>query len=640
MKIKSIALIFFLFSTAQALAQASDDAIARELWSHPTWQKLLHYKKGLFGVKSEVSDPGFFLDPKGSYDAKAELLTNVHALFDNQSFFEIEGKKVPIRCRFPARYKWLKKELGLLDRDNGLADCVQYQKMYKTFFPQEIWLVFSSYYVDDPSTTFGHTFLRFAHTRDAKHVDDMSNELLDLGVSYAANSTTDNIILYPIFGMTGVFPGVFSTLPYFYKVREYSIQARDLWSYHLNLTKDQREILLDHLLELTGSYFDYYFFTQNCSYHLLTLIDLVRDDLRLVDALPGLWAIPSDTVKIITEVPGLVKEIRYRPSLFSIYHERTKTLSSSEAEAVKAIAKQEDFTLANAIQPISRQAYVLDTALDYVEYRSPSHGEHADEKAEKLKLKLLQMRASLPYTSDEVKVVADFNDSPDKGHDSARVMLAPAYYPEAGGSIRLGQRFAHHDMLDKPAGYPKNATIEFLNIEGEYFGRSNTLLLNTLSMLHVKTMPYSVLLEKRLSWEFETGFRALRPEVCRSCLSGFFDFGLGRTLWSPQQSFAAQAMFKCGFDVNQEPGRLNLAAALKPQLESYWFANDKWRSALTLEYQGMGTGTGTDRTHALGVHAKSRYAYAYNRSIEVFVHRYFINKRELDNYGLGFFFHY
>lgn len=87
-------------------------------------------------------------------------------------------------------------------------------------------------------------------------------------------------------GFLGVFEGHFSKLPYYYKVREYAdFESRDLWTYELNLTQDQVDEMVEHLWDLGHTYFDYYFLGENCSYHLMSLLDVVLPDSTLLKAL-------------------------------------------------------------------------------------------------------------------------------------------------------------------------------------------------------------------------------------------------------------------------------------------------------------------------------------------------------------------
>ena len=96
-------------------------------------------------------------------------------------------------------------------------------------------------------------------------------------------------------------------MPYYLKVREYTdLENRDIWEYELNLSPEEIDRLLMHAWELGPIHFDYYFFDENCAYHLLGLLEAARPDLELTKGFRW-WAIPSDTVREVVKQKGLVK---------------------------------------------------------------------------------------------------------------------------------------------------------------------------------------------------------------------------------------------------------------------------------------------------------------------------------------------
>ena len=60
--------------------------------------------------------------------------------------------------------------------------------------------------------------------------------------------------------MLGGFRGVFSLLPFYYKVREYSdFESRDLWEYEFKFSEEESQFFVKHLWELGDTWFDYYY---------------------------------------------------------------------------------------------------------------------------------------------------------------------------------------------------------------------------------------------------------------------------------------------------------------------------------------------------------------------------------------------
>ena len=255
---------------------------------------------------AKVKRPDFFLAKNGSFDPYAELTATINAFVSPNKKVLRKGLMIHPICKYPARYAWLRTKVDLPRFE---VQCEDYERFYRLIYPEKVWYVFSSYYLNNPSSSFGHSLLRFQ--RKARP-GEKHNTLLDHGVNFAATPDTENPVLYALKGLSGGFAGNFSVLPYFYKVREYSdFESRDLWSYQLNLSKHEIERLVQHLWELGGTHFDYYFFSENCSYQLLALLEVAKPDLDILKRLPA-WIIPSETVQVIKKVPGLVLDELFR----------------------------------------------------------------------------------------------------------------------------------------------------------------------------------------------------------------------------------------------------------------------------------------------------------------------------------------
>ena len=204
-------------------------------------------------------------------------------------------------------------------------------------------LVFSSYYLNTPASAFGHTFLRFIKHPEGKN--RRKYELLDYAANYAANVTTENSLMYAYQGLTGGFKGKFSFLPYFYKIREYNdFESRDLWSYKLNITEKQRSYVAAHLWEMKQTTFDYYYFTENCSYHMLTLLDVANPEWKLAERNPY-FVVPVDTLRTTQQTPNMVKKITFRPSKRRAAITRVKRLNQAEDELFSRIIEGPDVPL-------------------------------------------------------------------------------------------------------------------------------------------------------------------------------------------------------------------------------------------------------------------------------------------------------
>ena len=209
-------------------------ARARELSDHVQWRRLGRWRDGWLGTKSEVDGPAFFLSERGKRDPSAELDATLAAFFEPEP--SAPDAEHP-QCRFPARFAFLARELAIDLARLPPRPCPRFDEFWKRVRAQSVTLVFSSYYMDNPSSAFGHTFLRLDKGAEGEGEGDVAGapigpasgseaagryELLDHGVDYAARVDTSNSLLYVVKGLAGLFKGEFTARPYFYKVREYA----------------------------------------------------------------------------------------------------------------------------------------------------------------------------------------------------------------------------------------------------------------------------------------------------------------------------------------------------------------------------------------------------------------------------------
>src|SRR5262249_17343059 len=158
------------------------------------------------------------------------------------------------------------------------------------------------------------------------------------GIDYSADPDTTFAPIYAIKGIAGAFPGTYRKVPFYFKVREYNdFESRDLWEFKLGLTPDELQMLIDHLWELGSTFFDYFYLTQNCSYHILDLIEAAAPEHHLIDNIH--WpTIPADAVKALFRNPGLIGHIEYRPSSRTRFRSDVRGMSSEQADAIASLA--------------------------------------------------------------------------------------------------------------------------------------------------------------------------------------------------------------------------------------------------------------------------------------------------------------
>lgn len=519
----------------RALAQAKNENIhlTRE------WINLVHYKKFPWGWRSEADGMFFFVSPNGHKDPQAELEATLKGFFSAQlrHFGEEKFPAQSALCQYPARWLFLSKRLNIQVSDLPSQQCSEYLEFKTRMAAKSATLIFASYNIDNPSSAFGHTLLRLNR---AQHGESKRVSLLDIGVNYAANPWTTNPFFYGALGLSGFFPGMYAAMQYYYKVREYSdFDSRDLWEYNLNLSQEEIDVMVAHIWELGFTYFDYYFFTSNCSYHMVTLLDVAAPRLHLVDRLE-FWVIPADTIKVTWHTPELVRDVVYRPSLNKQYLARLEMLSTPQEKAAyqQLQATKDPQSLPLGMSDVAK-ARVLDTVIDRYDMDYFFELAQENSKARPAKDKLLVARSKLP-TTEELVLAAENDDRPHISHDSMRFSYSHLVNPQGNQGFEVTQRFALHDLADPVDGYPKTAKIEFFKftVNGSY--EENDIYVRNIDILSVQTIQPLTSMEKPLSWKGRLGFDRVLDERCLSgCLSGTVEGAVGYSfpIWAKRILF-------------------------------------------------------------------------------------------------------
>lgn len=435
--------VFMIIPGGKTLS-ASEGTTARA-----TWRQLLYYSPRVFSsANSLVDSPEFFLAPDGHVNSEHELEAFLIAL-------QKDDPKLPeqerISCRFPARTSWVRRNRPFLKIPD--IKCPEFENWLQISKPKAVSLIFSSYFINNPSSMMGHTFLRL------RRGSATSAPLLDKAVNFAAEPTTNTPILYTIMGLTGSFPGKFGLMPYYSKVQEYAnAESRDLWEYDLNFSEAETRNMMESLWELAPTRIDYYFFDENCSAILLFLIQTARPGLAMSQKL-GFWVHPSDTIRILMEEPGLVSEVVYRPSTRSRYLAQYEQLNASEKLVVHELIRTQDESITNyQTLPDERKAMVLDATLAFIEFDESLYGSKKPVRYDRIYEKALNARAPLkgePMTS----FPTPRDEAPHLGHKGQRWGLGIGRYEDANEGI-FEYRPGPHDLLSPAIGYPPELSIE------------------------------------------------------------------------------------------------------------------------------------------------------------------------------------
>ena len=408
------------------------------------------------------------------------------------------------QCRFIARYQWLKQELQFNPARLPRQPCKRFYQWRASLDPHEITLVFPSAYLNNPASMYGHTLLRI----DARDQDEHTR-LLAYSISYAAGTDETSGLIFAVRGLFGGYPGVFAITPYYLKVREYSdIENRDVWEYQLTLTPEEIDRLLMHVWELGPTHFDYYFFDENCAYHLLSLLEVARPGLQLTDRFRW-WAIPSDTVRAVTDQPGLLKRVVYRPASVSIMRQRLMQMPVDQSRLARDLGQQRIDANDNRLRelPALDQARVLELGYEYAVYETATGRNKAPNAiAHMRELLLARSRLEVPPQKPEVPVPSV---RPDEGHKTSRIGV--------GAGSRDGRRFGeihlrptYHDLLDHDAGYTRGAQIQFFDMRWRHYRGEDGLRLEEFKPLDIVSLSPRNDFFNPVSWKLNAGWARKR----------------------------------------------------------------------------------------------------------------------------------
>ncbi|MCU4360025.1 MULTISPECIES: DUF4105 domain-containing protein [Acinetobacter] len=493
---KSVVLVFA--SLAVNIAYSADiNPSIQKYWSIAeqqnldqdiTWQRLMYANKN---QKSEVTYSGYFLSENGKNNLKEELKADISALFmpaqDNQS----------IRCKFPARSQWLMQKVGIQESELPQVKCTEFENWIGQIKPHKATLIYATDFMGNPSSMFGHTLLRL----DPK--DQQQLNLVSYAVNYAATVAGNDNWSYAWKGLTGQYPGEYSLMPYYRKVKEYGdFESRDLWEYELNLSPEETRFLVSHIWEMQHVSFPYYFVSDNCAYRLLGLVDLVKPESNLQEKFTYA-SIPMETIKSMQQ-QGLTKAPVYRPALETQLLSQAHQHGASLAKVAHQIAMLPIQQSSQILKSFTEQdqAKILEMAYDdlYLQFI----GRKVEESIAQPQLRqLLALRSQIDLDKQRQEPKRPTKE-PTQGHN-ARNLSVKAGEVQGDKFIELGHRQAYHDLIDPQGGYRAGTQLLFLNGNAQW--RDDHLKLERLDLLEVNSYNPIQPFKTPLSWGFNLSWR-------------------------------------------------------------------------------------------------------------------------------------
>ncbi len=516
----SLSLLLALFGPLSLHAESPvDKAIAKaseqNLAASPQWKALLHYTTSWLGSESSlIKNPDFFLSEDGGLNPSAELEATLRAF----SLVKSENlREQHPQCTYAGRFLFLSKTLELTKLGFPVVPCPLYASWRGALNPSKATLIFSSAFLNNPASMFGHTFLR---------IDPPSrngvNPLLAYAANYSAAIGSDPGIIFAVKGVFGGYNGYFSVDPYYEKVKKYNdFENRDLWEYPLNLTPEELGLLIAHLWELQSIGSPYFYFDENCSYHLLSILDVARPSLKLLSQFRG-WVIPTDTLKGVLANPTLSSPPFFRASPVSKLRYFLTLLTKEEIEKGIKLAEGKGADEIPLESP--KEAHALELASHFLEYKRVQRKETRSDSAPRF-IDLLKKRSALtaPRLPEEPPMPAT---APESGHGSSTLYAGGGW--KGHSFVEFGIRPAYHSLIDAEDGYTKGAEIEILRTSVRLY-RDENLTLSSLNLLSITSLAPRNELLKPLSWSGEATVQRTKTHYDDDALVTSVNAALGIT---------------------------------------------------------------------------------------------------------------
>lgn len=452
------------FFSSSAIAFPLNDSEKIEMISQDRlWLRLLH----LYAPGTEVISGGFYLTRpevrahsllKKKIDSKKELFANL----------EMALSDVQFQCRFPARDEFLRQSFSE-HLFPPKKNCQVFEAWRARYEIDSISIVYPSNSLKSSLSVFSHTFLKLNSAKLPRYSS------LNLALGFAAElDPQDSFLKMASMGILGGYVGQFALTNYYTEINRYGeAESRDIFEYHLNFSKQEIEFMLKHVWELQEAEFNYYFLNGNCSYHLLTVLEIGRPQLELSSKF-NLVTIPITSLKVVIQEEGLLSGISWIPGRLTRKDQMLESLSlpareffvewSSRMNSSSIDNKSFFESLERASLQESDKATVLDLMGEALRGR---------QDLEKFRSEVLTLRSQLP-PEREFTAIELPKEQPHISH-GAQALSAGFIYnglsSEGGGTLRY--RPAFHDLLDPKMGFFKNTSFEIADIRLRYTGKES-----------------------------------------------------------------------------------------------------------------------------------------------------------------------
>ena len=502
-------LFFVLLFSLNVLASSSTEVEEKKITQlsiSEEWLNLLYYKSNGRKHKSLVVNPKFFFNPtQGSEDPRLEMKETIEAFRKST-----ETGNANLQCHFPARYQFLKKHFSLPPP----VECPNFNQWFKSYEPNELSLVYTSQYISNPASIFGHLFLLLPSKKQA--------ESFWMTFNFAAEMPKGtNGFEYTVGGLTGWFTGDYSIMPFYNRLFQYgNIENRDLWIYQLKVSKEELTRILNHFWELIHrSDFTYYFMDENCAGVLLRTFAATLTDMKDNNQLPS-YVHPIEVIKALKKADR-IKGVDFIPSQFNSVQNSYLQLNSEDQKAFHQIIDQPE-------KPLQiKSTSLADALVHYIAYLRQKNNGQLPNRYKPFERSVFLQRAQLPPKKSK-KTSVPWNQAPHLAHKSSMVALGLSHLQDQT-VLDLSYRFTVHHILDRQPGYLPNSTLEFGSIQLSAYDKE--VWLREVRLIHLENFVPSFSFDWKGSWRAKLGFT--ENLLTSSFSDQFFQgkFAYGSSLW-------------------------------------------------------------------------------------------------------------
>ena len=464
-------------ASVQELQQEARDL---HLADTPIWQKLI-----LFKQHAEITSPNFYFSDLTAAHLKQitpqqELDATIEALHDDPRLI----------CQYPARYYWLSHQLRGMP-STALDGCKNLPSPQ-----QDVRLLLVSGYLKNPVSTFGHVLITIGG-------QDERQNLLDSAYNYGAQIPNhESSMNYIVKGLFGFYHARFANSQYFKQDVVYAkTEQRDIWAYTLNLTAEQKALLIYHLAEIQFHSIDYYFIKQNCAYRSGELLELIAD-IQITNRVTP-WYAPEYIFDQMEEYrhlhPDFIKRVEYLPSDQNQLYFAFSRMPKQYQDEINDYIKTGELHHIKQLD-IPDQEKILEFLIAYLNLKQI---EKNIKEYDTQKKQLVRMRIQLPIGEDEQEMMPS-RASPALGEKPSKLALVLG-----NDQGYLNFTVFNKDMLSANS----NLHDEFKILDFSWRYQQQEVKLQTADFIHIlkiEDLNQKLAGEKKLSWELAVG---AKPDI-------------------------------------------------------------------------------------------------------------------------------